>query len=105
MTDHIIFGPALIIALSSRQWPGRVRVPGCGVLRPGSYSAGALETHYEVVLETKVIRMFPKISQSRRRPLVTFKTLLRHYAKRAMGHPSLMIIALGTQFHVYLPWG
>ena len=65
----------------------------------------------------------------------TFKTLLRHYAEQALtprslnvklgprrkghkgqvagglvsivsySHPSLMIIALWTQFHVYLPWG
>ena len=43
----------------------------------------------------KGIRRLPKISQSRRRPLqgnaytraFTFKTLLRHYAKRTLTHP------------------
>ena len=58
----------------------------------------------------------------------TFKTLLRHYAKRSLtprslnvklgprhkshkviivsySHPSLMIIASRTQFHVERPWG
>ena len=31
----------------------------------------------------------------------TFKTLIRHYAKR----PTLMMIASWTQFHVERPWG
>ena len=39
----------------------------------------------------------------------TFKTLLRHYAKRfslvSYSRPSLMIIASRTQFHVERPWG
>ena len=44
----------------------------------------------------------------------TFKTLLRHYAKRALtglvsivsySRLSHIIIAMRTQFHVYLPWG
>ena len=59
----------------------------------------------------------------------TFKTLLKHYSKRALIHamvsrheigtkiirdglvsivsyscPSLMIITSGAQFHIYLPW-
>ena len=33
----------------------------------------------------------------------TFKTLLRHYANRALT-PSLMKIASASQFHVYIPW-
>ena len=39
----------------------------------------------QVELETKAIRRFAKILQSRRRPL--------------------LIIASASQFHVYLPWG
>ena len=38
-------------------------------------------------LETKVIRRFAKVS------IVSYS------------RPSLMIIALASQFHVYLPWG
>ena len=38
----------------------------------------------------------------------TFKSLLRHYAtyaKQAKCHMSLMIVALASQSHIFLPWG
>ena len=60
----------------------------------------------ELLLTTSAVkRSIGEVVQSRRRPLLgpssafTFKTLLRHYAKRALT-PQL-----GTQSHVYFPWG
>ena len=50
-----------------------------------------------VELETKVIRRFAKISQSRRRPLQLFKNCL-------LAPPVPYDNYISIQFHIYLPW-
>ena len=41
-----------------------------------------ISSEFPLVLETKVIRMFPKISQSRRRPLHEGRAAIRNYANQ-----------------------
>ena len=79
---------------------GEVSVPRSFIVVHRSY-----RLDWVLELETKVMQMIPKISQSRRMPLLRSYGTGRLVSIVSYSRPSLTIIVLRTQFHVERPWG